>query len=173
MKTRRLVGSLFILLSLPIVVASAYVYEQVSHTVTQTIQDIATLTLTNSALGNIEEGETKSYTPGTQPDLDDIISVVTTKANVYLHLDSDLDDQSPNYATYDIVIKFDTVPIGSGHNTGDTACTLTLASPDYSSINLDVAGSWTFDFEITTTPQGVSSDTQTTVTITVSAESTS
>ena len=173
MKTRRLVGSLFILLSFSIVLASAYVYEQASHTVTQTIQDIATLTLTNSALGNIEEGQTLYYTPSNQSDLDDIVSITTTRANVYLHLDSDLDAQSSNYATYNIVIRFDTVPIGSSHNTGDTACTLALASPDYSSINLDVAGSWTFDFEITTTPQGVSSDTQTTVTITVSAESTS
>jgi len=113
------------------------------------------------------------YTPSNTSALNDIISVTTTKNNVYLHLDGDLDAQSSNYATYNIVVKFSTAPVGSSHSSGDTACTLSLASPDYSSINLDVAGSWTFDFEITTTPQGVSSDTQTTVTITVSAESTS
>lgn len=168
-----LIGFLFMLLSLSIVGASAYVYEQASLTVTQNIQDIATLTLQNAALGDIEEGQTIYYTPSNLTALNNIISVTTTKANVYLHFDSDLDDLSSDYATYTIVVKFDTVPGGSTHNTGDTACTLTLGSPDYSSANLDVSGSWTFDFEITTTPQAVSSDTGTTVTITVSAESTS
>jgi len=140
--------------------------------VTQTIQDIATLTLTNAALGTIEEGQTILYTSSNTSALDNIISVTTTKNGVYLHLDSDLDSQSSNYATYNIVVKYDSVPVGSSHSSGETACTLTLSSPDYSSIELDVAGTWTFDFEITTTSQGVSSDIQTTVTITVSAEST-
>ena len=172
-KRGTIVGILFLMLSLGISGVSAYVYEQASLTVTQTIQDIATLTLSNAALGNIEEGQTILYTPANTSALDNIIQVTTTKDNVYLHLDSDLDSQTSNYATYNIVVKFDTVPAGSSHSTGDTACTLSLTSPDFSSINLDVAGTWTFDFEITTTPQGVSSDIQTTVTITVSAESSS
>ena len=172
MKISRLLGILFIILSIGISIASAYIYEQATLTVTQTIQDIATLTLTNAALGTIEEGQTILYTPSNTSALDNIISVTTTKNGVYLHLDSDLDSQSSNYATYNIVVKYDSVPVGSSHSSGETACTLTLSSPDYSSIELDVAGTWTFDFEITTTPQGVSSDIQTTVTITVSAEST-
>jgi len=170
---KKLSGLFFMLLSLIISAVSAYVYEQSSMTVTQTIQDIATLTLSNAALGTIEEGQTVTYTPSTTPALDGIIQVVTTKSNVYLHLDSDLDSQSSNYVTYNITVKFDTVPAGSSYSVGDVACTLTLSSPDYHSITLDVAGTWKFDFEITTTPQGVSADTDTTVTITVSAESTS
>ena len=168
----RLIGFLLVLLSISIACVSAYVYEQATQTITQTILEIATLTVQNSALGNLEEGQTLYYTPTNQSDLDDIISLTTTKANVYIHLDSDLDSLSGDYDTYNIVVKFDTVPGGSGHSTGDTACILTLASPDYSSIDLDVAGSWTFDFEITTTAQSVNSDTPTTVTITVTAEST-
>ncbi len=172
LKTRRLIGVLFILLSFSIVGVSAYVYEQAQHQVTQTILNIATLTVQNSALGNIDEGQTILYTPSNQSDLNNIISIATIKANVYLHLDSDLDSLSGSYSAYNIVVKFDSVPGGSGHSTGDTACTLSLASPDFSSIDLDVAGSWTFDFEITTTANSVSSDTATIVTISVSAEST-
>lgn len=172
-KGKRLVGVLLILLSISIVSVSAYVYESAQQTITQTIQEIATLTLQNSALGNIEEGQTIYYTPSNQSDLNDIISVITTKNNVYLHLDSDLDSLNTDYTTYNIVVEFDTVPALSSHSTGETACTLSLASPDFTSITLDVAGSWTFDFEITTTANSVNSDTPTTVTITVSAESTS
>ena len=131
----------------------------------------AILNIQGSALGNIEEGQTIHYTPANQSDLNDIISVSASRATVYLHLDSNLDSQSGNYDTYDIVVKFDTVPTGSSHNTSDTACTLSLTSPDYGSINLDVAGSWTFDFEVTTTAKSGSADQRTTVTITVSTES--
>ena len=132
--------------------------------------NVAILTLQDSALGNIEEGQTICYTPANKIDLDDAMRVSTVNSIVYLHLDSNLDTLSGNYDTYDIVVKFDTVPEGSSHNTGDTACTLSLASPDYSSIDLDVAGSWTFDFEITTTAKSVSADqATTTVTIVVSA----
>jgi VCBS repeat-containing protein len=49
---------------------------------------------------------------------------------------------------------------------------MTLASPDYAAINLDAAGSWTFDFEVTTTAKSVSADQPTTATIVVTAEST-
>lgn len=134
--------------------------------------NVAILTLQDSALGSIEEGQTICYTPANKTDLDDAMRVSTVKAMVYLHLDSNLDNLSGNYDTYDIVVRFDTLPEGSSHSTGDTACTLSLASPDCSSIELDVAGSWTFDFEITTTAKSVSADQVTTaVTIAVSAKS--
>ena len=172
-KTRRtLIGIAFLLLSFSIISVSAFVYEQAQQTITQTIKEIANITLQNSALGDIEEGETKSYTKAQVASLGDAISVVTTKANVYMHLDSDVNLLSSYYSTYSIVVKFATVPIGSSYTSGNTACTLTLASPDFSSLDLDVAGSWTFDFEITTTAQSVSVDQGTNVTITVSAEST-
>jgi hypothetical protein len=172
-KTRRtLIGLAFLLMSFTIASVSAFVYESAQMTVTQTIKEIANITLQNSALGDIEEGETKSYTKNEVAALGDAISVVTTKALVYLHLDSDVDSLNSLYSTYNIVVKFATVPGGSTHGVGDVACTLTLGSPDYSSINLDVAGSWTFDFEITTTAQSVNADQPTTVTIIVSAEST-
>jgi len=170
---KSLVGVLFLMLSFSIVAVSAFVYEQASQTVTQTIVNVATITLQNSALGSIDEGDTQTYTNATVASLGDAISITTTKATVYLHLDSDVDILSSDYSTYNVVVKFDTVPGGSTHSSGDTACTLTLASPDYSSIDLDVAGSWTFNFEITTTASSVSSDQPTTVIINVSAESTS
>ena len=169
---RKLIGLMLLLMSFTIASVSAFVYEQAQQTITQTIQEIANITLQNSALGNLEEGETKSYTKIDIASLGDSISVVTTKANVYLHLDSDVNLLSSYYSAYSIVVKYDTVPGGSSHTSGNTACTLTLASPDFSSIDLDVSGSWTFDFEITTTAQSVSVDQATTVTITLSAEST-
>jgi hypothetical protein len=155
-KKHVLLGAILLLLSCSIVSVSAYIYEQNSQNVTQTIVDIATLTLTNSTLGNLEEGQTLLYIPSNQSDLDDIISVTTTKANVYLHLDSDLDSLT-DYATYNIVVKFSQVQ-GSTYSVGD---------------NLDVAGTWIFDFEVTTTASTVFADVPSTVTITVSAESTS
>jgi hypothetical protein len=170
-KARRFSGLLLIMLSITIIGVSAYVYEQASQTITQTIVDIATLTLKNSALGNLNEGETQTYTQATIANLGDAVSLTTTTANVYLHLDSDLDSLT-GYSTYNIVVKFSQVA-GSTYSVGDTACTLSIASPDYSSIDLDAAGNWAFDFEITTTAGSVSSDTPSTVTIVVSAESTS
>ena len=170
---RQLVGMLFILLSFSIVTVSAFVYQQATQTVTQNIVEVATINLKNSDLGDIDEGDTKTYTKNEVSNLGDAISITTTKSGVYLHLNSDLDDLDTYYNTYNIVVKFDTVPAGSGHSSGDTACTLTLSSPDYSSINLDVSGTWTFDFEITTNPKSVDSDTETTVTIVVLAESSS
>jgi len=171
-KSRKLIGVIFILLSLSIVTASAFVYQQANQTVDQNIVEVATITLKNSALGSIDEGDTKTYTKAGVPELGDAISITTTKATVYLHLDSDLQLLSDKYNTYNIVVKFITVPVGSSHSVGQTACTLSLLSPDYSSIDLDVSGSWAFDFEITTNPKSVNSNTATTVTIVVSAEST-
>ena len=169
-KGRRFSGLLLIMLSITIVGVSAYVYEQATQTITQTIIDIATITLKNSALGNLNEGDSQTYTNATVPNLGDAISLTTTTANVYLHLDSDLDALS-SYSTYDIVVKFSQV-VGATYSVGDTATTLTIGSPDYSSIDLDAAGTWAFDFEITTTAPSVSSDTPSTVTIIVGAEST-
>ena len=150
----------------------AFVYEQSSNDVTQTIQEIATLNIGAGTLGAIEEGETKVLTPKTTPALNDIVSITTTKNDVYLHFDTDLNDQSSNYATYQIVVKVgDTVPGTSSYNTGDTFTTLTIASPDTASgVALDIAGSWTFDFELTTTANTVSSNQDTTVAIIVTAE---
>lgn len=168
-KEHVILGTVLLLLSFSIVSVSAYIYEQNSQTISQTIIDIATLTLSNAGLSNIEESQTLLYTPVNNTDLEDIISITTTKSNVYLHLDSNLDTLT-DYSTYNIVVKFDTVGVGSTHTIGDTACTLSLGSPDFSSIDLDVAGTWSFDFEITTTAGVVSVDSSNIVTISVSAE---
>ena len=121
-KTKRtLIGLVFLLMSFTIASVSAFVYEQAQQTVTQTIVEIANITLQNSALGNLEEGETKSFTKLDIASLGDAISVVTTKANVYLHLNSDLDSLSSYYSAYSIVVKYDTVPGGSNHTSGNTS----------------------------------------------------
>jgi hypothetical protein len=169
MKMKKIAGLMLILLSFAILLVSAFVYEQQSNTATQTITEVASITLGQATLGNIEEGETIVYTAVTTSAIDDILTVTTGKANVYLHFDTDLDSQSSNYATYQIEVIVDTSP---GSLSG-TVATLTIASPDTSSgINLDTAGTYIFDFRITTTAQQVSSNTPTTVNITVSAEST-
>ena len=170
-KEHVILGTVLMLLSFSIVSVSAYIYEQNSQTVSQTIIDIATLTLNNAALGNIEEAQTLLYTPANNTELDEIISITTTKANVYLHLDSNLETLT-DYSTYNITVKFSTV-VGSTYSVGQTACTLSLASPDFSSIDLDAAGAWAFDFEITTTAGAVSTNSTNTVIINVSTESTS
>jgi len=170
MLRKRVVGFQLILLSIIIVSVSAFVYETAQHQVTQTIQQIATLTMQNSALGNIEEGETKSYTNVTVPSLSNIINVTTTKDNVYLHFNSDVDSLDIYYTTYTITVKFAAVGAGSSQSIGGTACTMTLVSPDPTAVTLDKAGTWRFDFEITTTAKSVSSDQPTTVTIVVTAE---
>ncbi|MCP8316426.1 MAG: hypothetical protein H3Z51_06145, partial [archaeon] len=133
-KKGRLVGVIFILLSLSIVTASAFVYQQANQTVDQNIVEVATITLKSSDLGNIDEGDTKTYTKTEVPNLGNAISITTTKATVYLHLNSDLDALNTYYNTYNIVVKFATVPGGSSHSVGQIACTLSLLSPDYSSI---------------------------------------
>lgn len=170
-KKNRMTCILLIILSISIIGTSAYVYEQASQTVTQTIKEVATITLLNSDLGDLMEGETKTYTKDEVGTLGDAITITTKETNVYLHLDSDLDALS-DYSTYELEVKFSTVPGGSSHSVGDLACTLSLASPDYSSIDLDVAGTWKFDLEVKTTADSVDDDTPTTVTIIVKAEST-
>jgi hypothetical protein len=162
----------FVLLSLLIVSVTATVYESAQQTTTQTIKKIATLNLNNAALGDIEEGETKSYSEATVPALGNVISVTTTKSDVYLHLNSDIDSLGTYYSTYDITVKYATVPGSSSHVVGETATTMTIGTPDPTpAVTLDVSGSWAFDFEITTTAKSVSSDQGTTATIAVTAES--
>ena len=165
-------GVALILLSMVIVSISAFVYETAQQTVSQTVKQIATLTLQNSALGNIEEGETKSYTKATVSSLGNIVNVTTTKDNVYLHFNSDVDSLSAYYSTYSITVKYAAVGTDSTHVVGDIACTMTLGSPDPAAVTLDKAGDWRFDFEIETTAKSVSADQATTVTINVTAEST-
>lgn len=169
-RTSRLSGLLLILISLSIVGVSAYIYQEATQTITQTIVEVATITLKNSDLGNLKEGESASYTKATVSELGDAISITTQEANVYLHLDSDLDGLT-THASYSIVVKFSTV-VGATYSVGDTATTLTIASPDFSSIDLDAAGTWAFDFEIDTTVGSVDADVPTTVTVIVTAEST-
>jgi Flp pilus assembly protein TadG len=172
---KKLFGVFLILLSMVIVSVSAFVYETATHTVTQTIKQIATLTLQNSALGDIEEGATNFYTKSNVSSLGSIVTVATTKDGVYLHFNSDLDSNSSlstYYTTYAITVKYWTVPGGSSHSQGQIACTMSLGSSDPGAVTLDKAGTWTFDFEISTTAKSVSSDAGTTVTIVVTAEST-
>lgn len=169
---KRVVGFSLLLLSLLVVVVSAYVYETGNIAVTQTVKNIATLTVQNSALGNIEEGQTISYTKATVSTLGNILNLTTTKDNVYLHFNSDVDSLSAYYTTYTITVKYAAVGAGSSHNVGDVACTMTLAAPDPTGVTLDKTGAWRFDFEITTTAKSVSADQLTTVTIIVTAEST-
>jgi hypothetical protein len=167
------VGILLIMLSLVIVSVTGFVYETAQHSVTQTVKQIATLTLQNSALGNIEEGQTISYTNATVSTLGNIVNVTTTKDNVYLHFNSNVDSLSTYYTTYTMTVKYAAVPVGSTKVVGNAACTMTLLAPDPATVTLDKTGDWRFDFEITTTATSVSADQATTVTIVVTAESTS
>ena len=169
-KSGKLSGLILMMLSLSIIGVSAFVYDQASHTISQTIINVATITVKNSALGNIEEGETKGYSKLNVTSLGNIINITSVKDGIFLHFDSDVDSLDTYYDTYNIIVKFAAVGSGSSHSVGDTACTLSLLSPD-SSVTLDKLGSWRFDFEITTTALGVSADQGTTVTINVTAES--
>jgi len=168
---KKIAGFAFVLLSVVIMSVSAIVYESAQQTASQTIIDVATISLKNFALGNLEEGETKIYTKAEVPNLGGAISVSTTKANVYLHLNSDIQTLDTLYTTYTLTVKYATVPSGSTHSNGETAATLTIASPDFGSTTLDAAGLWVFDFELETTAKLVSSDQSATATIVVTAES--
>lgn len=167
---KRAVGISLLLLALLVSVVSAYVYETGTISVTQTVKNIATLTVQNSALGDIEEGQTIAYTKATVSSLGNIFNLTTTKTGVVLHFDSNVNLLSTYYSTYTITVKY-AVAI-SGHSVGDTLTTMTPAFPDPTGITLGVAGDYRFDFEITTTALSVSADQPTTVTIVVTAEST-
>ena len=173
---KRFIGIALILMSVLIVTASAFIYESTSQTSSQVIKNIATLTINNAALGNIEEGSTNGYAKGNTSSLGSIVTLTTTKDNVYLHFASDLNTNSSTlstyYSTYNITVKYWTVGSGSSHSQGQTACTMSLGASDPAAITLDKLGTWAFDFEITTTAKSVSSDVGTIVTIIVTAEST-
>jgi hypothetical protein len=168
---KKILGVFFVLLSLLIISVTAVVYETAQQTITQTVKNIATITLGNPALGDIEEGETITLTKTEVAALGNAISTTTTKASVYLHLDSNVSSLSTYYTTYDIIVKYATVPGNSSHSVGGTATTISIATPDPAAIDLDGVGSWTFDFEITATAKSVSSDQDTTAAIVVTAES--
>lgn len=170
-KGSKISGILLLLFSLMITSVSAYVYQQTQMTSTQTNNKVASLTVQSSALGTINEGETKSYTKAAVATLGDAIILTTTDQLVYLLLDSDLDSLSGSYSNYTIVVKFIQVQ-GAIYSVGDTAATITLAAPDPAAITLDAIGEWKFDLEVTTTASSVDADTLTTVTIDVYAQST-
>ena len=171
-RSKLVTGLLFLILASTIIGASAYVYQSATQTVTQTIKEVASLTLQNSALGNINEGETKTITKTTVATLGSATSVTTTTASVYLHFSSDLASQSASYSTYDIVVKLASKPAGSTLTVGNTYATMSIATPTPAGFALDAAGTYVFDYEVTGTAKSVNSDTPTTVTITVTAEST-
>ena len=166
-KGSKLSALLFLILGLTVTGVTAYVYQQATLTVTQNIVEIASFTVQNSDLGDINEGQTLVYTSSEIANLGSAITVETTTDNVYLHFDSDLDSLSGSYSTYNINVIYGSNP----SSTTGTACTMTLGSPDYSSVTLDAAGTWVFDLSIETTADSVDADTPTTVTLTVGAES--
>jgi hypothetical protein len=153
-----------------IAAVSAYVYETGQVLVTQNIKNIATLTLSNSALGNIEEGQTINYTKTDTPTLGSIVILTTAKDGVYLNFTSDIAALATYYSTYQITVKFAAVGTDSAHTIGDIACIMTLSAPTPTLVTLDKAGTWAFDFELTTTAKTVSADQATTATITVTAQ---
>ena len=160
-----------LLMFMTIVAVSAYVYETGQVEVTQTVKNIATLTVGSNNLGNIEEGQTATITKTQNASLGGIVSVTTTKDAVYLYFSSDIAALTTYYTEYQIVVKYAAVGSDSAHSIGDIACTMTIASPNPSSITLDKLGTYTFDFELTMTAKSVSADQATTATITVSAQS--
>lgn len=165
---RRSFGIAFLLVL--VVGVSAYVYETAGISVTQTVKQIATLEVQNSALGNIEEGQTLFYTKVNMTTLGNILNCTTTKDSVYLHFDSDIQLMTTYYSNYTIAVKYAAVGSGSSHNVGDIACTMTIAAPDPAEVTLDKLGDWRFDFEITTTAISVTTDQPNTVTIVVTAD---
>ena len=169
---KRAIGISFLLMALLIGVVSAYVYETGNVAVSQTVKNIATLTVQNSALGDIEEGQNIDYTKATVASLGNIFTLTTTKDDVYLHFNSDIDSLGTYYSIYTITVKYAAVGASSAHSVGDVACTMTLLAPDPSDVTLDKLGSWAFDYEISTTAKSVSSDQATSATTIVTAEST-
>jgi hypothetical protein len=171
LKTIPLVGIGLIILVISVAAVSGFVYGAAHHTVTRITNAIAAVTVQNSGLGNLEEGETKAYSKDTVPSLGNAIGITTKKDNVYLNFKSDFDTSSAYYSTYNITVKYATVGSGSAHSVGDTTCTTTLTSPAIV-VTLDKTGVWSFDLEITTTAKSVSSDQATITTIVVTSEST-
>ena len=166
---RSFAGVTLLALSIMILVVSAFVYDQASQTTTQTVINVASISLGNAALGNINEGETILYTPSNTSALDDILDITTAATNVYLYFDTDLEGQTTNYDTYQIEVIVSSAPGGS--SLSGTIATLTMAAPDTATgITLDVIGNYILDFQVTTTAQAVGSNQDTTVNITVTVE---
>jgi hypothetical protein len=165
-----LFGLALILFSMSIVAVSEFVYGTAQHTFSQKATVIAKLMIQNTNIGNIEEGESKTYSKATESSLSNALSLKTTVDNVYLNFTSDLGSLNIYYSTYNITIKYATVGSGSIHSVGDTACVMTLASPRME-VTLDKTGVWSFDLEITTIAKSVSSNQAISVTIKVTAES--
>ena len=121
---KRFIGIALLLMSVLIVAASAFIYESATQTTTQVIKNIATLTINNAALGNTEEGSTNGYAKGNTSSLGSIVTLTTTKDNVYLHFNSDLDTNNTAlntyYSAYSITVKYWTVGSGSSHSQGQT-----------------------------------------------------
>jgi hypothetical protein len=170
-RTQKASGLVFLIFGLMITGVSAYVYQQATLSVTQNIVEVATFTVKNSDLGNINEGQTLIYTSTEIANLGEAITITTTTQPVYLHFNSDVDALSGSYSTYDINVIYDTVPVGGSATEGTGAWTLSLGAPDYSSLTLDAVGTWVFDLSIETTADSVNADTPTTVSIVVGAES--
>jgi hypothetical protein len=123
-------------------------------------------------LGPLKEGETRTYDKTQIETLGDamMIQVDDSVSRVDLNLDSDLDELSDFYSTYDIVVKFSEV-VGTTYSVGNVACTLSIGFEDFSSIELDESGVWCFDFEITACANSVYENIPSTVTLNVIAES--
>jgi hypothetical protein len=166
---KRFIGLLLMLLALFVGVASAYVYETGNITVTQTVKNIATITVQNSVLGEIEEGQSIAYTKATVASLGNILSLATTKANVVLDFASNLNTLSTYYSEYTITVKYANAV--NGRSVGDVLTTISIGSPNPTGVTLAAIATYQFDFEITTTALSVNSDQATSATITVTAES--
>jgi hypothetical protein len=164
-----LAGFALILLSLSVVVVSGFVYGMNQHMAYQTTV-IAKLNIESSALGNIEEGQTKTFDKFTIPDLGSAATLVTTKDHVCLLFESNAGSLNSSFSEYTISIKFASVGSGSRYCVGDIANTINLTSPAIM-VTLDKAGVWGFDLEIITTAKSVSSDQATSVTVKVTVES--
>ena len=166
-KSSKIIGIFFLIFGLLMAGVSAYIYQQATLTVTQNIVEVASFTVKNNDLGDINEGQTLVYTSIEVANLGEATTIITTTAPVYLHFDSDVDSLSASYSTYNINVIHNSNP----SSTTGTACTMTLGSPDYSSVSLDAVGTWVFDLSIETTADSVDMDTPTTVTVIVGAES--
>ena len=159
-----------ILINIPLLILGSILIASVSAFIIFQPSNTFTIKMNQGILGNILEGQTINYDPVNTPSLNDVIFIKTTQPNVYLYFDTNLHIQSNNYATYQIIIKAgDTIPFESEHRSGDVIAILTLEKPDaISKVVLDVAGEWTFDFDITTTAKSVNSNQSITVFITMS-----
>jgi hypothetical protein len=168
----KLASLILFILSFSIMGVTAYIYENSTQFITQNIMDVASITLKNTDLGPLKEGETKNYTKNDIPSLGDaiIVTVDESVSLVNLNLDSDLDLLDEFYSTYDIVVKFSEV-VGNTYSVGDVACTLSVGAEDYSSIELAEAGTWKFDFEVTTTAKSVDMEIPGVITLIIEAES--